>query len=133
MASGYGVEVSLTNKMVSSRLVRGATVVLEAWYRRLTTPRGTLRYALDYGLDVAGYVGAVGYDVGVATLGGMAAAELSKDDRAYNVQCETTITDEDDGTTSILLDITGTLVETDEDLALTLAINDVTVEILTAT
>jgi len=137
MAQGYGVEVSLTDKLVSGRLVDGRAVVVEALYRRLITPRGSLGSTvfpddLTYGFDVSGFVGAVGYERSKAVIGGMVENELSKDDRAYGITCTATLSEQDDGSLILLLDIDGVLRDSDEDFSLTLGVTDVTVELLSA-
>jgi hypothetical protein len=132
MAQGYGVEVSLTDRLVSGRLVSGRAVVVEALYRRLITPRGTLRDDLTYGFDVSGFVGSVGYDRSGAVIAGMVVNELSKDDRVYNVTCEATLSTEANGSQILLLDVSATLQDSDEDFSLTLGVTDVTAELLTA-
>jgi hypothetical protein len=132
MAEGYGVEVSLTTQLVTGRLVRGVAVVIEAFFRRLTTPRGTLFYDLTYGFDVAGFVGAVGVERALAVIGGMAENELSKDDRAFGVKCTVTEGEDDNGDPMILLDIDATLVDSEEDFSLTLGVTSVTAELLAA-
>lgn len=132
MAQGYGVEVSLTNQLVTGRLVRGVAIVVEAFYRRLTTPRGTLFYDLTYGFDVSGFVGAVGVDRAMAVIGGMVENELSKDDRAFGVKCTVSLGSDDNGDPMLLLDVDATLADSDEDFSLTLGVTSVTAELLAA-
>lgn len=137
MAQGYGVEVSLTDKLVTGRLVSGKAVVVEALYRRLITPRGSLGSSvfpedLIYGFDVSAYVGAVGYERAAATIGGMASNELSKDDRVQSVLCTATISEQTPGSLLLLLDIDGVLVDEGETFSLTLGVSDVSVELLAA-
>jgi hypothetical protein len=134
MAQGYGVEVSLLDKLVAGRLVSGKSVVIEALYRRLITPRGSLGSTvfpedLIYGFDVSAFVGAVGYERAANVIGGMAANELSKDDRVQSVVCTATLSE--DGTL-LLLDVDGILVDSDETFSLTLGVSDVSVELLAA-
>jgi hypothetical protein len=132
MAQGYGVEVSLTTQLVTGRLVRGVAVVIEAFFRRLTTPRGTLLYDLTYGFDVSGFVGAVGVERAQFVIGGMAENELSKDDRAFGVKCTVTLSTDDNGDPMLLLDIDATLVDSEEDFSLTVGVTAVTAELLAA-
>jgi hypothetical protein len=57
----YGLDVACTDSMRTGRLVSGARLVAEAAYRRLITPRGSLRGGeaeANYGLDLAQLVGA---------------------------------------------------------------------------
>jgi hypothetical protein len=132
MAQGYGVDVSLTDKLVSGRLVSGAAIVVEAFYRRLITARGTLFYDLAYGFDVSGFVGAVGFKRAESVIAGMVENELSKDDRAYNVRCKATLVDEGASTQSLLLEIEATLVDSDESFSLTVGVTDLSAELLAA-
>lgn len=132
MATGYGVEVSLTDRLVTGRLVSGKAVVIEALYRRLITPRGSLSYDLTYGFDVSEFVGAVGYEKAAQVIGGMVANELSKDDRVIGVTCEATLSELDDGTLTLLLDVAATLADTDEDFAFTAGVTEASTELLSA-
>lgn len=132
MAEGYGSDVSLTTKLVTGRLLTGKAVVIEALFRRLITPRGSLYYDLTFGFDASGLVGAVGYRRSAAVLGGMVENELAKDDRVINVRCEATLSTLDDGTLQLLLDVDATLVDTGEDLSFTASVTDVSTELLTA-
>lgn len=132
MAQGYGVEVSLTTQLVTGRLVRGVAVVIEAFFRRLTTPRGTLFYDLTYGFDVAGFVGAVGIDNAQTVVGGMVENELSKDDRAFGVKCTVTEGTDENGDPVLLLDIDATLADSEEDFSLTVGVTGLTAELLSA-
>lgn len=133
MAIGYGVEVSLTNQLVTGRLVRGTAIVIEAFYRRLITPRGTLFYDLTYGFDVSGFVGAVGIDRALSVVAGMVENELGKDDRAFGVKCTASIGTQDDGSQILMLDVDATLSDSGEDFSLTVGVTDLTVELLAAT
>src|SRR5262249_43913488 len=110
MAAGYGVDVSLTDRLVTGRLVRRAAILIEAYFRRLNTARGSLartRLTIDedltYGFDVMSFVGAVGLERSVFVVGGMVENELAKDDRAHDVKCETSLVDSDDGDGQMLL------------------------------
>lgn len=137
MATGYGVDVSLTDKLVTSRLVSGKRVVLEALYRRLTTPRGSLGSSvfpedLLYGFDASSFVGAVGYERARSVIAGMVENELSKDDRVLSVKCEASLSAQPDGSTLLLLDVDAELVDSSESLAFTLGVADVSTELLAA-
>jgi len=137
MSTGYGVDVSLTDKLVSGRLVSGKAVVVEAFFRRLTTARGSLGSSvfpedLMFGFDVAGLVGSVGYARAAEVAAGMAENELSKDDRAYDVRCGALLTTQADGAQAILLEVSATLVDSDEDFALTLSITEAAATLVSA-
>lgn len=133
MSAGYGRAMWCTDQIRSGRYASGWRVVAQAYYRRLTTPRGTLRGGEEegaYGFDVSGYVGAVGEAIAVRALPAQVAAELLKDDRGTGVSCEAFISTAANGLTSIVLTITATLADESEDFTLTLAVTDTTVTIL---
>lgn len=132
MATGYGAEVSLTDKLVTGRLISGKAVALEALYRRLITPRGSLSYDLTYGFDVSGLVGSVGFERAAVVIGGMVVNELSKDDRVVNVRCLPTLTVQDNGDAILILDVEATLAEEGEDFAFTAGVTETTTELLSA-
>jgi len=72
--------------------VTGQTLLAQACYRRLITPRGALRGGDEegaYGLDVAGYAGALG-DAAALALPAAVENELLKDDRVASVRVEAT-------------------------------------------
>lgn len=137
MATGYGVEVSLTDRLITGRLVRGVAVVIEAYFRRLNTARGSLartRLTIDedltYGFDVMGFVGAVGLERSVFVVGGMVENELAKDDRAHDVKCQTSLVPADDGGQMLLLDIDAILNDSGESFSLTVGVTGVSIELL---
>jgi hypothetical protein len=131
MATGYGVDVSLTDKLVTGRLVSGKAVVIEALYRRLITPRGSLFYDLTYGFDVSEFVGAVGYERARLVIAGMVANELAKDDRVINVTCTATLSEQSSGQGLLLtLDVAATLAAEDEDFSFTVGVTETTTELL---
>jgi hypothetical protein len=132
MAKGYGVEVSLTDRLVTGRLVSGKAVVIEALYRRLITPRGSLAYDLIYGFDVSEFVGAVGFERAAPVIGGMVANELRKDDRVVGVVCAVTLTPQADGSLILILDVAATLADSGEDFAFTAGVTETTTELLSA-
>ncbi len=130
---GYGRAMWCTDQIRSGRHASGWRVVAQAYYRRLTTPRGTLRGGEEesaYGFDVCGYVGAVGEAIALRALPAQVAAELAKDDRGTGVSCEAAINTDANGLTSIALTITATLADESGDFTLTLAVTDTTVTIL---
>jgi hypothetical protein len=133
MSSGYGEDIWCGDELVTSRRSRGVNTVLLAWYRRLRTPRGTLRGGDEesaYGLDLSSYVGAVGYPAAILAMPTLVRAELSKDDRAVDIAVTATSSVDAAGLVYIELRIIGTLVETGEDLSLTLNVSDVNTSIL---
>lgn len=130
MSEGYGVDMWLTNKMVSGRLVRGTLVVAQALYRRLITPRGTLAYDLTYGLDVSGYIGATDPDRVRRTLPGMIRNELLQDDRVSSVDVTVTSFTASNGLASLTVDIAATLSASGESFVLTVEASALTTSLV---
>jgi hypothetical protein len=84
----YGTEVWCTNGLQTGRLAKGKTALVQALFRRLITPRGTLRGGdeeANYGIDLAGYVGQVGDEVAALALPSVVRGELLKDERVTDV------------------------------------------------
>lgn len=105
--------------------MRGPAVVAQALYRRLITPRGTLRGGEEeenYGLDVAGYVGAVGDRVAAAALPGLVRGELLKDDRVADIDAAAAIATDAAGLTYVELSIRVVLQDESEPFTLTVAV-----------
>lgn len=129
----YGVDVWCASGVVAGRLARGRTVVAQALYRRLITPRGTLRGGDEeaaYGLDLSEYVGAVGHETAVAALPGLVRGELLKDDRVADVNVAATSSADTAGLVSITLEIDVTLADESEPFALSVAVTDTSVALL---
>lgn len=117
----------------TGRMARGATVVIQALFRRGITPRGTLRGGeeeLNYGFDISGYIGAVGDDVALRSLPGQLRQEYMKDDRVLEVEIIPSIYTDAAKQTSIDLAVTGILADSEEPFAFTIRANSVTVELL---
>lgn len=82
------LDTSCTDSLHPGRYVSGLTAYGEAMYRRLITPRGTLRGGeeeANYGIDLPGLIGTIGSVTAAAALPGMIRAELSKDERTLDV------------------------------------------------
>ena len=112
MSQGYGLDTWCMDRLQPGRYARGPSLVAQALYRRLITPRGTLRGGDDesaYGLDVSGYVGAVGYQSALQALPGLVRGELLKDDRVGEVIVSATFTNTSNALIGILLEIQVTL------------------------
>ncbi len=132
MATGYGVDVSCLDELETGRLVRGVELVAQAAYRRLTTPRGTLRGSDDavaYGVDLAAYVGAIGYDAAIRALDGIIRNELLKDDRIADVRVTVTSSKQGPATT-LVTDVYCVLYESGETFTLTLSVSDVAAQLI---
>jgi hypothetical protein len=140
MSQGYGADTWCLDSLQPGRYATGATVVVQALYRRLITPRGTLQPVDDtlggdderaYGFDVSGYCGAVGYPTAVNALPGQVRNELLKDDRVSpSLSVTATLSQGNDGLDAIDLSISGELADESGSFDLTLRVNDVTVAIL---
>ena len=133
MAEGYGIDIWCYDAVQPGRLARGRQVVVQALYRRLITPRGTLRGGPEeenYGIDLAEYCGAIGYANAVAAIPAVVRGELSKDDRVAEVSCTASRLDSTDGTVSIVLTVTVRLDDEADTFDFTLAVSDVTVTLL---
>lgn len=133
MSQGYGVEIWCLGQIRSGRLARGRAVVIQALYNRTITPRGTLRGGEEestYGLDLAGFVGAVGADIAARAIPLQLRTEWLKDDRVQDVSIFASIASEPDGTTAIDLDCNVLLVDEEESFPLTLHVSETSVTIL---
>lgn len=101
-------------------------LVVQALYRRLVTPRGTLRRrgeALAYGIDLAGYLGSLGSRTAVAAMPSQIQAELLKDDRVSSI--EVTVTPSAvRGEVALTVEIVGVLIDEAETFGLTLSVTE---------
>lgn len=91
MAVNYGRDTSCTNTLRTGRYATGARLVAEAAYRRLITPRGSLRGSEEeqnYGLDLMDLVGSVSTKADAASLPGRIRSELTKDERITSLDVE---------------------------------------------
>jgi phage baseplate assembly protein W len=83
----FGTDISATAGLDPSfALVTGQRVVAEALYRRLTTPRGTLFYAPNYGTDIREAILARLDEKRLASWRSRIEAECRKDERVMNVR-----------------------------------------------
>jgi len=140
MSTGFGKDTWCLDSLQPGRYATGATLVVQALYRRLITPRGTLAPLDDevggddesnYGFDVASYCGAVGYPTALAAFPALVTAELLKDDRVYpSLEVVATLSQGTDGLDAISLQISGALRDEGEEFDLTLSVNALTVTIL---
>lgn len=134
MSVGYGQDTWCVDSLQPGRVARGATLVAQALYRRLITPRGTLRGGDEesaYGFDVSAYVGAVGYPTALQALPGLVRGELLKDDRiTTNLDVVATLEAGDGpGLQVIRLEITAELADESGDFSLTLDVTHLDVSI----
>jgi|SRR5579872_1629037 len=95
MTTDFGKDISCTTAIRTGRYSSGPRLVAEAAFRRLTTPRGTLRGGDDeanYGLDLADAIGSATTKATAAALPGQIEAELMKDERIVSVSAEVVAT-----------------------------------------
>lgn len=139
MSEGYGIETWALDVMQPGRYAQGVEVVVQALYRRLITPRGTLIPLDDeggdeervYGFDVAGYVGAIGYPAALQALPALVTGELLKDDRVLpTLSVKAVLSTSTDGEDTIELFISGDLDDESGSFAFTLNVTDVSVDFL---
>ena len=133
MSTGFGRDMSCMTKLSTGRMVGGKTLLTEAIFRRLSTPRGTLYGGAEesaYGLDLAGYVGAVGDAVAAAAMPAVIESELRKDDRIASATVSVVRATTSAGLSTFTITIDVTPASELDDFALTLAVSDVTVSLL---
>lgn len=133
MAEGFGVDIWCLGQIRSGRLARGNAVLIQALYNRTITPRGTLRGGEEestYGLDLAGFVGAVGATVAARALPLQLRQEWLKDDRVQDVSIAALVAVDTDGTASVDLDCSVLPVGETESFPLTLRVSETTVTLL---
>lgn len=130
---GYGVDVYCWDRLRTGRIVRGVELVAQATYRRLTTPRGTLRdgdAGQVYGLDVQDFVGRVGTAAAVAAIPALITAEVLKDDRIENARVSTSTRTDKAGLVYIVVQIECDLVNAGDSFELTVGVSGVSVAML---
>lgn len=130
MSTNFGRDLWCTDELRTGRFVTGKTLVGQALYRRLTTPRGTLRGGEDeanYGLDIVGLVGSVDADNLEVSLPDRIRLELLKDERVESV--EATVSRSTVGpSTTFAIEIE--VASSSGPFVLVLSVNDVTAELL---
>jgi hypothetical protein len=90
----FGRDLSCTTTLRTARFARGARLVAEAAYRRITTRRGLLLGGPeeeDYGIDVRDGIGSSNAANFAAALPGRVEAELEKDDRIQATRATATV------------------------------------------
>lgn len=129
----YGTEVWCTSGLQTGRLARGKTALAQALYRRLITPRGSLRGGDDeenYGIDLSEYVGQVGYETSLLALPSVVRGELSKDDRVADVVAVVTTSTNSNGTIDITMAISVTPYDESESFTFNISVSETSVELL---
>ncbi len=89
--TNFGKDMSCTTGLRTSRYVRGVSLVGESYFRRLSTPRGTLRGGeaeQNFGLDLTTKIGTTASPAALAALPGEIASELMKDERSLSIDAD---------------------------------------------
>jgi hypothetical protein len=127
----YGRDTYCTDQIKSGRLVSGNMLLAQALYRRLITPRGTLRGGeaeANYGFDLLGLLGTTATSADIASLPSQIRNELMKDERVDDVEA-TVVAAESNAVVTYEITITVEPVEGDE-FEFVLSVDDVTVSFL---
>lgn len=130
MSTDFGRDLWCTDELRTGRFVSGLRLLAQAAYRRITTPRGTLRGGEaeeNYGLDLVGLVGSIDVDNLVASLPDRIRLELLKDERIEGVETEVDRVDEGPGTRFLL---TISIVSALGPFSLRVSVNEVSAELL---
>lgn len=133
MATGYGTDSYCYDVLRAGRLVSGAELVAQALFRRLITPRGTLRDGAEgetYGFDVQEFIGQVGTQAAIDAVPDIVVAEVLKDDRIDTVAVSASKTQDSRGLVTIVLNIDATLRDPADSFTLTISVSDVSVQLL---
>jgi hypothetical protein len=131
----YGTDVYMWDRLVPGRMATGVTLLAQAIYRRLTTPRGTLDdgdEGVVYGLDLAEHIGRQATPDAIANIGPALEAEILKDDRIASAAATAEAVTGTDGltTTTVSIDVIPYDETAAAPFAMTLAVSDVTVSLL---
>lgn len=87
----FGLDLDCADDLSADmRTVSGVAGVAQAIYRRLTTPRGMVLDALDYGYDVRSLLHKGQTPIQKAAIPGLIRSEILKDDRIASVEVEVT-------------------------------------------
>lgn len=122
--------------MIPGRVARGRVLVAQALYRRLITPRGMLRGGPEesaYGIDLAEYVGAVGYPTAVNAIPAIVRNEFLKDDRVLSADVSAVVSRDSTGLVYIELSALVYLTDESAPLPLTFKVTDASVTLLGGT
>jgi hypothetical protein len=130
MATDFGRDLWCDDSLRTGRFVTGIKLLGQAIFRRLTTPRGSLRGGeaeANYGLDLVGLLGSGDVRNLVASLPDRIRLELVKDERIADV---TAIVDATYDGPKATLAISIAVESSVGPFTLKLSVNDVTAELL---
>lgn len=116
--------------MQTGRVITGARLVAEAAYRRLSTPRGTLRGGeeeADYGIDLTEYIGEQANASTAAIFPAVIRNELLKDERIESVDVDVTYRQDGPG---VLFEIDITCTTAEGPFTLQVGVSSVTTGLL---
>jgi hypothetical protein len=132
VATGYGVEMYCLDRVRTGKYVSGRTALAQAIYRRLNTPRGTLRGGEEeeaYGIDLPGLVGEDDPLI-IASLPGVIRGEILKDDRILDVDAEVIANEASNGEIDLVITVRVVAVDEDEAFSLTIGVSETSAELL---
>lgn len=137
MSQGYGHDTYCLDELRTGRLVSGPLLVAQAIYRRLTTPRGTLRgpdggEESNYGIDLPGLIGALDPRRLALALPAMVRNEILKDDRVQDAAVDVVL-DESTHAVRAVINISIVLVNAGETFGLTVSADALDVSLLEVT
>jgi hypothetical protein len=136
MGLGYGVDTYCGASLQTGRLVGGRLKFGLDCFRRLRTPKSTLRgisdedEEADYGLDLAGFVGATDSRDLRGAIGPAIRTELMDDNRVRDVAARVVATSTADGLAYYTIEVRIMPVDEDTELTLTIGVSSVTVDLL---
>lgn len=131
----YGSDLYMFDQLRTGRVATGTTLLAQAIYRRLTTPRGSLDdgdEGVVYGLDLAEFIGRQATPDAIANTGPALEAEILKDDRVASVTAVVSAVTGTDGLveTTVVLTVVPFDETADGPFDMTLAVSDVNVSLL---
>jgi hypothetical protein len=135
VSTGFGTEIYCTDRLRTGKYVSGRIALAQAIFRRLTTPRGTLRGGAEeetYGIDLPGFVGRTATKIAVAALPGIVRNELLKDDRIADALVTVNAQTDTNGLATLYIDIDVVTVDEEEDFSLTIAASGTSVDLIGA-
>ena len=141
--TGYGSDVWCEDQIIAGRMAYGWRMVLQACFRRLTTPRGALWFLTDpdstgdaegaYGFDIRSWIGQVGAEDAVRSLPALISAELTKDPRVGRARATAELMPRADGNPledMLRIRILITLADSSQTFPLTIAASAVSAAII---
>lgn len=104
MTVDFGRDLWCLDDLDPGRTVTGALLVAQAAYRRITTPRGAVIDAPNYGFDVRALLGKGLTPAQLAAIPGQVRGEILKDERVDSCSITATYTGGPNGTLTLSID-----------------------------